>query len=474
VRSPGGHTVRPARGVVAVLGFTAAACLSGSSQVAPATAQVVLYVDTDAPVDDGVLGLPAIGQPLALFDRLRFDVTPPDPTAACTFCVNEFDVTNDSFSSHSASIGIPLPPGQAGWTVRVRLFPLALALPDGEPNPDASIDVTFALPALGAEGVVEATAFLSTGGTGQPAGQDTPMALAGGPPGPSAVGTWPGAQLTDCNGPPPAGMVCVPGGAFWMGSSADDFALGTTAGWRRLVVLSPFFLDSTEATAKSTRDLNQQAPIAWSGNVTGTSAADWCTYTDSPGPRDSLPANCMSKEEARLYCQSRGGDVPTEAQLEYAMGGLLSRAFVWGIETPACGDAVWGRLGYGIFTQFAPKTCLAEAKALGPFLGGPDLPRSGRRDVLHLPGGAIYDLIGNVSEWARDSYQLQSEPCWSPPGVLQDPQCQQASPSLQALNEVRGGSWQDGGTELVAAVRSVQAVNSASPFVGYRCFAAGQ
>jgi sulfatase modifying factor 1 len=469
-----GSAVRRGTSVVILLGFTAAACLNGSSQVGPAGPQLVLYVDTDAPVDAGAVGLPAIGQSVALFDRLRFDVSPPDPSTPCTFCVNEFAVTSDSFSSRSASIGIPLPPRQAGWTVRVRLFPLALALPDGEPNPDTALDVTFALPVLGADGVVEATAFLSTDGAGQPAGQDTPAALADGPPGTSAVGTWPGGQLTDCNGQAPAGMVCVPGGAFWMGSSDEDFAPGTTLHWRRLVVLSPFFLDSTEATVKATRDLNNQTPIPWSGNSTGSDGSDWCTFTDAPGPRDAVAANCMSKEQARLLCRSRGGDLPTEAQLEYAMGGLLSQPFVWGTELPGCQDAVWGRIGYGIFTPFGPKTCLAEAKALGTFLGGPEAPRSGRRDVLRLPGGAIYDLIGNVSEWGRDSYQLQTEPCWSQPGVLQDPYCGQDSPSLHAMNVVRGGDWQDGGTQLVSAVRNFQMIDSASPFVGYRCMAAGE
>ena len=445
-------------------------CGKASPKAVGPVGQLLLHVDTDAPVDDGSTSLPAIGEPLPLFDRLRFDVAPPDPSIPCNQCSNDFAVTSDAFSSGSVSIGIPLPPRQDGWTVRLRLYPLALASPDGEPNPAVTIDATFALPALAAEGVIEATAFLSTDTTGQPVGQDTPAALTQGPPQGSAVGSWPGAILTDCKGTPPDGMVCVPGGAFWMGSSDADFADGTVAGWRRLVVVSPFFVDETEMTVGVMRNsLGIAQPIAWSGRSDGVDGNDWCTYTPSPGPRDDLPANCMAQVQGATVCQYRLGDLPTEAQYEYMASGLRGQPLVWGTELPSCQDAIWGRNGYGYLAIASPKTCLPFAEALGPFLGGPEVPRSGRRDVLRLPGGDVYDLTGNMLEWVRDTYQLQSEPCWSTPGILTDPECATNSPSLGARDTIRGGGWGSGGVGLFAATRGPELVQSANVYTGFRC-----
>jgi formylglycine-generating enzyme required for sulfatase activity len=465
-----------ARAAGALLLVGGAGACSQSTPVAPPTGQIVLHIDTDAPVDTGTQT--GYGDPLSLFDRMRIDLLPPGATTPCDGCSNDFAVTTAMFQSGVVSVGLAIPPGQDGWTTRARLYPLALALPDGEPNPDTTIDATVGLPSIAATGIVDVSIVLGTDTVGVSQGQGTPLQPAAGLPGPSAVGTWGGAQRFDCTATAPAGMVCVPGGAYWMGSPPSDFTTNTVPGWHRLVVLSPFFLDATEITVAGARGPIQQSmgadePVPWSGSNTGTSATDWCTYTDSIGPRDKLPLNCIDAPLARSICSLRvpQGDLPTEAQLEYVMGGLQMQPFVWGTELPSCTDAVWGRNGFGILAPAEPQTCLSYSKTLGR-MGGPEDPGGGARDRLALPGGTIVDLTGNLWEWARDYYQSQSDACWSPQGVRRDPFC--STPGQGgALQLYRGGSWGVGGVEMEASARQFAAPRNALPEVGFRCMAPG-
>ena len=45
-----------------------------------------------------------------------------------------------------------------------------------------------------------------------------------------------------------------------------------------------------------------------------------CTWTSTPGGREDHPLTCVDWHSARSFCQFRGGDLPTEAQWEYAAG----------------------------------------------------------------------------------------------------------------------------------------------------------
>jgi formylglycine-generating enzyme required for sulfatase activity len=169
-----------------------------------------------------------------------------------------------------------------------------------------------------------------------------------------------------------------------------------------------------------------------------------------------------------------GGDLPSEAQLEFVASGRGREwGYAWGNDEPTCGDAVWGRGrggGLGSAASNADDTCLQPAD-LGGVLGA----GSGARDRLTLVDQTtqtsleVLDLAGNVAEWAVDSWNRLSEPFWASPGVLTDPVATQASavdPDL--LYVVRAGNWTNVPYQLRAGYRegSPEAVSYG---VGFRC-----
>jgi formylglycine-generating enzyme required for sulfatase activity len=241
-----------------------------------------------------------------------------------------------------------------------------------------------------------------------------------------------------------------------------------------IVALSPFYLGAHEVSVAEfrTRSVPSAQYVTWSGSLAGTSAADWCTYTSSPGPHESLPVSCVSWLGARQYCQAAGGDLPTEAQFEYVLGGLQSNAFVWGTDEPDCDDAVWGRgdpqnVGESV-------ACLPQAgSGASPqdLLGYPlavDRASAGR-DVLTLPGGSLRDLAGNLTEWALDYEQQPTGSCWSAPGVYQNPVCQSPSTALTGARAAKGGNFTAPQPGLLASMRFAIQPDEVGSMTGFRC-----
>jgi sulfatase modifying factor 1 len=452
---------RIALGVV-VAGF----CACGQPAPPPA-GQILLYVDTDAVLPGPVSGAPSV----PLFDRLRVDVVAPGADAGAVQ-TNEFELTSDRLATMSASVGIRTPVGAGGYAARLRIFRSAFASASGDPDPDSTIDVTVALPAVAAEGVTEVTAVLHTDDVGVPVGTDAPIDPVAGRPSASLVGTWPGAAPVGCSGKGGPGEVCIPGGAFWLGTTDVEIPHDNAAYALRprLVTLSPFWLGDREVRVDALRATGQQ-PHAWTGSSAGTAWDDWCTFTAAPGPNESRPVNCVGWSDARAHCNSLGADLPTEAQLEYAAGGLTNHRFVWGEENPQCGDAIWGGGGAGFYGYFS-FICAPDAPSAAPL---PVEAGKRARDQLVLPGGGVvYDLAANLVEWAVDRWNGPDEPCWRQPGVYQNPACNQKSPSLGDVRAVRAGSWIDSGEYLLATNRdagdsSSPTDPSVGPALGFRC-----
>lgn len=436
--------------------------------VEPPPGEVLLYVDTDAPVPKATDARLRPDEPIPLFDRLRIEIFAPGADTPCDGCVNEFPVDVDRFRDRRASVGIALPPGVDGFRARVRMFFSEHRGADGAIDSMATMETVVALPRVAAVGKVEASVVLHADDTGVPVGTlDEPAAAAVGPVVTSLVGTWFDGARTTCSSPPRAGEVCVPGGAFWMG--------GRRGSWTfiphhdtlrpRIVVLSPFFIDANEVTvARFRTDAARRSSVAWSGAVDGEAISDYCTYTDAPGAKDDYPVNCLTWNIAKGWCSDAGGDLLSEAQFEYVASGVVGATYVWGEDVPACTDAVFSRTGYGLFDS-----SVTDCKPTTP-PGGPERVGSGARDRLVLPTGTIFDIGGNVAEWTSDRWNRFDEGCWSTPGPMHDPVCDSNQSTDGPLRTCRGGDWFVSGQQLARTIRfGAEGLFFYSPEVGFRC-----
>ncbi|HZO17182.1 MAG TPA: SUMF1/EgtB/PvdO family nonheme iron enzyme [Polyangiaceae bacterium] len=435
------------------------ACLGCSAEQLPPLGHVMVFLDTDAPLRRSEGPPPAIDEPQPLFDGVSVDVFASGATEPC--CSEDFELTEEQVRA-GASFVVRLEGEGGAPRVRARMYRILLGV-EAPPAPETVVEVVAELPAQPEEGATEVTLFLPTDAVGVPNGTlEAPSPVIPGRPAPSRVGTWPGAARRGCAEPPGPGEVCVPGGAFWMGHPLAP-TLDPTSFTRpppRLVVLSPFYLDAHEATVADLRATGEAPNYQWSGSRAGTSIFDWCTFTRQATAgfdNDNLPVNCNSWYRAQDYCLARGADLPSEAQLEYASGGLASRLYLWGLDEASCSDAVWGRCG-GILAGY-PADCLPAMDIGGPAPVG----TQGARDRLELPTGVITDLAGNLHEWTLDAYQPLDGPCWVDRFVLTDPLCAEES----SLRTVRGGSWGLAEAHLRATFRFAENLPTAT--VGFRC-----
>lgn len=432
-----------------------------------APGHLVIHIDTDAPLG---------GDPRApaLFDRLRIELLRPDGTASCASCSRDFDAKYALFAAGVSFTAIP----SRSTRARVRLFRGASVV-DGRLSPFSTIEVTVALPDPPDEGARDVTVFLPMTAVGRPSGSlDAPLDAVLGSPGPSQVGTWPPAQLVPCSRPPSENEVCVEGGAFWMGTPQPTGSYGDTTAGERLVVVSPFFLDEREVTVGDYRATPGLLPPArWSGAATGASLADFCTYTLERGPRDDWPVNCLRWESAHAYCNAHDGELPSEAQFEYAASAGSIRAFPWGEDDPVCNDAVFGRGGAPTTLDF-DTDCFAALKASDAgTIGGvlpvsTDSPYSQRQ--TKVGGGKVWDLAGNLSEFALDLYAHQADPCWNgaETNLFVDPVCSAETDILASqgvFHAIRGGDWLSGPSDLRATARRGTKDGAGDLRIGFRC-----
>jgi formylglycine-generating enzyme len=236
--------------------------------------------------------------------------------------------------------------------------------------------------------------------------------------------------VVDVAAPPcVAGAALIAAGSFMMGSDLLAFPVATPV---HRVSLSAFCLDVTEVTVAA------YAACVGEGRCTRSDSAAGCN--ELVAGRAMHPINCVDWTQARAYCQSRGGELPTEAQWEFAARGTSGRTYPWGNTDPAGGSV------YACWSGGLTSTCAVHAFPMG------DTPTG------------VADLAGNVREWVLDWYATTypASPAMDPTGV--------ASGTTRVR---RGGSW-------VTDLNPPRAVNAAYrggygvptervPQVGFRC-----
>ncbi len=113
----------------------------------------------------------------------------------------------------------------------------------------------------------------------------------------------------------PEGMSRVEGGSLLM----DD----------RKVEVGAFCMDRTEVTAAAYAACIDQKKC----EAPATKPREFCTYRQAG--KEQHPMNCVTLDEARIFCQSRGLLLPTEQQAELAARGRQGRKFPWGEQEEA-------------------------------------------------------------------------------------------------------------------------------------------
>ena len=147
---------------------------------------------------------------------------------------------------------------------------------------------------------------------------------------------------------------------------------------------------------------------------------DWLFYASNDFPM------LASWEQAKIYCQWRGGRLPTEAEWEYAARGPSGNLYPWG--------------------QSPPRETLAN-------YGG------GRICTVGMyPNGVswinAYDMAGNAEEWISDWYDVNY--------YTISPRENPTGPETGTTHVVRGGG--SGSTNITATRRG-----HSKRYAGFRC-----
>lgn len=419
-----------------------------SGSTVAARDQWTVVIATDAP-------LPQFG------DRMLVEILNSQGNPACAGCRRELGVP----ATWPASFGIVPIAGVPSPHVRIRLYRSDIAGPEGEPLGSALIDARGVLPPphgdtrayvplmMDCFGVPSTTDSACDPQTGKLSAQHVL-----GPP-PASVpqpGSWAPAATRPCRGALPKGMVCVPGGAFLLGSP-ESFSLGQDLAStpEHVVELSPFAMDLNEASVGTLRSLVLAGKLS-APAVTGAPYCTWLGTADASN--DAMPLNCVTWSEAKSVCAALGKRLPTEAEWEFAASNrTLETRYPWGDD----GSNICGKsdVGLGDALDGDPTFCLTTGKKRGPQPGGDE------QDVTQL---GILNLGGNLTEWVDDWFAPYTAPCWNKTRPLVNPRCDEPASPFPARS-IRGSSWRNIELLAAASVRDEAGANVAQADIGFRC-----
>jgi len=225
-----------------------------------------------------------------------------------------------------------------------------------------------------------------------------------------------------------APVVLVPAGPFIMGSNPGEGVPDEAP--QRKVHLDAFTIDKYEVTVAQYADFLKKS---------GSELPD---YWDRANQKEDAnrPVVGVDWLEASEYCAFYGKRLPTEAQWEKAARGDDGRPYPWGNENPG-----------PLFANFASGTMFTYGESLSPV---------GSYEAGKSPYG-VYDMVGNVWEWALDWYSEE----YYKTASLNNP----TGPASGDFKVTRGGSWTRRIAVARVAGRGRMLPSQRSNFLGFRC-----
>jgi formylglycine-generating enzyme required for sulfatase activity len=199
----------------------------------------------------------------------------------------------------------------------------------------------------------------------------------------------------------------------------------------KVVALSPYAIHTTEVTQQFFKDV--MAKVDSTKRI-----KDRSTFT---GPRH--PVHNITWTDAQEFCKAIGGDLPTEAQWEFAGRADNNEGALWTLdENPNPGV-------YAIYKA-------------NSYSRGKKSPEYGPQPVSTKKSNAwgIFDMSGNVAEWTKDKYFMFS--VWvessNPTGAM-----------MGSTKIYKGGSWKDKESLLNLTESDDEDPRYWSDAIGFRC-----
>ncbi|MGZ3703636.1 MAG: formylglycine-generating enzyme family protein, partial [Bdellovibrionota bacterium] len=248
------------------------------------------------------------------------------------------------------------------------------------------------------------------------------------------------AEVVNCQAP--VGMLCIPGGGFYMGrnssSRMDEMP-------RHLVKISAFYLDETLVTVSAFRKFVDESKYVTTAEKSGfgmvsmegmknwewkkVKGATWrqpfgAEYKSKIPLVDDHPVVSVSWEDAVAFCKAGGKRLPTEAEWEYASrAGKSDIRYPWGdtqkLKNGRLGLNFWQGSGHEKNEMIDSYLYTSPVKAFPPNDWG------------------VYDPVGNVWQFVSDWYGRDYFQTVASAGGVNNPQ----GPGTGKKRVARGGSW---------------------------------
>jgi sulfatase modifying factor 1 len=218
-------------------------------------------------------------------------------------------------------------------------------------------------------------------------------------------------------------MISIKGGSFMMGSEDGEIDEKPV----HSVVVKDFYMSKTEVTVGQYRKCVDAGECSEPRDKNDNKYCNW-GYSD----REDHPINCVDWKQARTFAKWVGGDLPSEAQWEYASrSGGQDIKYPWGNAEATCEHAVMADGGDGCGRDRTWEVC---SKTRGNTAQG------------------LCDMGGNVCEWVLDeNHDSYSGAPSDNIGWCSDRVCDS---NTSAHRVSRGGSWYSDASVLRSASRS--------------------